>query len=53
MIIDDPESIQAKNPSNEVLAVPIIINSDKAKNFLELPKGVLILINKQDGSVFS
>ena len=52
--IDDPISIQnSDSPSREILAVPIIINSEKAKNFLDLPKGVLVLINKIDGSVFS
>ena len=52
--IDDPVSLENNDsPSKEMLAVPIMINSEKAKNFLDLPKGVLVLINKKDGSVFS
>lgn len=54
--VDDPNGIRATNPPRDLLAVPIILESEadlKVGNFDDLPKGVLVLINKQDGSPFT
>ena len=47
--MDDPNGKNHANPARDLLAVPIILESEadlKMGNFDDLPKGVLVLINK-------
>ena len=47
--MDDPNGKKSNHPAKEILAVPIVLESEadlKAGNFDDLPKGVLLLINK-------
>ncbi len=52
--MDDPNGIESDSPAKEILAVPILLEGEeKSGNFVDLPKAVLLLINRRDGAPFS
>ena len=53
--IDDPLSLKSgASPAREILAVPIVLSGEQtSQQYIDLPKAVLILINRVDCAPFS